>query len=182
MGRKLSSVCHFFGCQARGSLPSKIDCDYAYVRIKGNTFITHKSTRPCYLKCKKYIISKSWRMQVLGHICLQIIAAGLLHGYSNKSKGVNRQVEMRCCSSNGVLFFSDPLVFCELCSSDIKIVIPGNDECEEAPAWSWSCSCRKTSYSSFSNWPERKVIRVSRSFYYSLYVKLCSKHTNLRLC
>jgi len=47
VGRKLSSVCHFFGCQARGSLPSKFDCDYAYV---------------------------------LGHICLQIIAAGL-NGY-----------------------------------------------------------------------------------------------------
>ncbi|KAK3133044.1 hypothetical protein QOZ80_6AG0531310 [Eleusine coracana subsp. coracana] len=46
-GRKFSPVCHFFGCQARGSVPSKFDCDYAYV---------------------------------LGHNCLQIIAAGL-NGY-----------------------------------------------------------------------------------------------------
>uniref|UniRef100_A0A0D9XC75 Phosphofructokinase domain-containing protein n=1 Tax=Leersia perrieri TaxID=77586 RepID=A0A0D9XC75_9ORYZ len=30
-GRKFSSVCHFFGYQARGSLPSNFDCDYAYV-------------------------------------------------------------------------------------------------------------------------------------------------------
>ncbi|KAL6643356.1 hypothetical protein ACP70R_019021 [Stipagrostis hirtigluma subsp. patula] len=30
-GRKFSSVCHFFGFQARGSLPSNFDCDYAYV-------------------------------------------------------------------------------------------------------------------------------------------------------
>ncbi|KAF8712101.1 hypothetical protein HU200_028942 [Digitaria exilis] len=30
-GRKFSSVCHFFGCQARGSLPSNFDCNYAYV-------------------------------------------------------------------------------------------------------------------------------------------------------
>ncbi|XP_052168609.1 pyrophosphate--fructose 6-phosphate 1-phosphotransferase subunit alpha-like isoform X1 [Oryza glaberrima] len=31
IGRKFSSVCHFFGYQARGSLPSNFDCDYAYV-------------------------------------------------------------------------------------------------------------------------------------------------------
>ncbi|KAM0932392.1 putative diphosphate--fructose-6-phosphate 1-phosphotransferase [Dioscorea sansibarensis] len=30
-GKKFSAVCHFFGYQARGSLPSKFDCDYAYV-------------------------------------------------------------------------------------------------------------------------------------------------------
>ncbi|VAI27988.1 unnamed protein product [Triticum turgidum subsp. durum] len=30
-GKKFSSVCHFFGYQARGSLPSNFDCDYAYV-------------------------------------------------------------------------------------------------------------------------------------------------------
>lgn len=46
-GRKFSSVCHFFGSQARGSLPSNFDCNYAYV---------------------------------LGHICVQIMAAGL-NGY-----------------------------------------------------------------------------------------------------
>ncbi|KAJ0988118.1 hypothetical protein J5N97_006474 [Dioscorea zingiberensis] len=30
-GKKFSAVCHFFGYQARGSLPSKFDCNYAYV-------------------------------------------------------------------------------------------------------------------------------------------------------
>ena len=31
-GKKFNAICHFFGYQARGSLPSKFDCDYAYVR------------------------------------------------------------------------------------------------------------------------------------------------------
>ncbi|CAI9762976.1 unnamed protein product [Fraxinus pennsylvanica] len=30
-GKKFNGICHFFGYQARGSLPSKFDCDYAYV-------------------------------------------------------------------------------------------------------------------------------------------------------
>ncbi|MFS7930956.1 putative diphosphate--fructose-6-phosphate 1-phosphotransferase [Helianthus anomalus] len=30
-GKKFNAICHFFGYQARGSLPSKLDCDYAYV-------------------------------------------------------------------------------------------------------------------------------------------------------
>ncbi|XP_073103015.1 pyrophosphate--fructose 6-phosphate 1-phosphotransferase subunit alpha isoform X2 [Elaeis guineensis] len=29
-GKKFNSICHFFGYQARGSLPSKFDCDYAH--------------------------------------------------------------------------------------------------------------------------------------------------------
>ncbi|ONM54078.1 Pyrophosphate--fructose 6-phosphate 1-phosphotransferase subunit alpha 2 [Zea mays] len=34
-GRKFSSVCHFFGSQARGSLPSNFDCNYAYIMAAG---------------------------------------------------------------------------------------------------------------------------------------------------
>ncbi|CAD5167432.1 unnamed protein product [Musa acuminata subsp. malaccensis] len=30
IGKKFNGICHFFGYQARGSLPSKFDCDYAY--------------------------------------------------------------------------------------------------------------------------------------------------------
>ncbi|KAI4389663.1 hypothetical protein MLD38_001864 [Melastoma candidum] len=30
-GKKFNAICDFFGYQARGSLPSKFDCDYAYV-------------------------------------------------------------------------------------------------------------------------------------------------------
>ncbi|KAJ8456052.1 hypothetical protein OPV22_034795 [Ensete ventricosum] len=29
-GKKFNSICHFFGYQARGSVPSNFDCDYAY--------------------------------------------------------------------------------------------------------------------------------------------------------
>jgi len=34
-GKKFNAICHFFGYQARGSLPSKFDCDYAYVSFAG---------------------------------------------------------------------------------------------------------------------------------------------------
>ncbi|PWZ44061.1 hypothetical protein Zm00014a_035026 [Zea mays] len=30
-GKKFNAICHFLGYQARGALPSKFDCDYAYV-------------------------------------------------------------------------------------------------------------------------------------------------------
>ncbi|KAG0514179.1 hypothetical protein BDA96_10G168300 [Sorghum bicolor] len=30
-GKKFNAICHFFGYQARGALPSKFDCDYGYV-------------------------------------------------------------------------------------------------------------------------------------------------------
>ncbi|XP_020583951.1 pyrophosphate--fructose 6-phosphate 1-phosphotransferase subunit alpha [Phalaenopsis equestris] len=30
-GKKFNAICHFFGYQARGTLPSKFDCDYAWV-------------------------------------------------------------------------------------------------------------------------------------------------------
>ncbi|KAL8218358.1 hypothetical protein R6Q57_021731 [Mikania cordata] len=30
-GKKFTAICHFLGYQARGSLPSKFDCDYAFV-------------------------------------------------------------------------------------------------------------------------------------------------------
>ncbi|GFQ00266.1 pyrophosphate--fructose 6-phosphate 1-phosphotransferase subunit alpha [Phtheirospermum japonicum] len=32
-GKKFNAICHFFGYQARGSLPSKFDCDYAYAML-----------------------------------------------------------------------------------------------------------------------------------------------------
>ncbi|AQK81316.1 Pyrophosphate--fructose 6-phosphate 1-phosphotransferase subunit alpha 2 [Zea mays] len=30
-GKKFNAFCHFLGYQARGALPAKFDCDYAYV-------------------------------------------------------------------------------------------------------------------------------------------------------
>ncbi|GAB2210388.1 hypothetical protein Droror1_Dr00015654 [Drosera rotundifolia] len=32
-GKKFNAICHFFGYQARGSLPSKFDCDYAFAMM-----------------------------------------------------------------------------------------------------------------------------------------------------
>ncbi|KAF2310274.1 hypothetical protein GH714_007537 [Hevea brasiliensis] len=32
-GKKFNAICHFFGYQARGSVPSKFDCDYAYAMM-----------------------------------------------------------------------------------------------------------------------------------------------------
>jgi hypothetical protein len=32
-GKKFNAICHFFGYQARGALPSKFDCDYGYVGL-----------------------------------------------------------------------------------------------------------------------------------------------------
>uniref|UniRef100_A0A804PX79 Pyrophosphate--fructose 6-phosphate 1-phosphotransferase subunit alpha 2 n=1 Tax=Zea mays TaxID=4577 RepID=A0A804PX79_MAIZE len=32
-GKKFNAICHFLGYQARGALPSKFDCDYAYATL-----------------------------------------------------------------------------------------------------------------------------------------------------
>lgn len=39
-GKKFNAICHFFGYQARGSLPSKFDCDYAYVCCLGSLYLS----------------------------------------------------------------------------------------------------------------------------------------------
>ncbi|AQK54729.1 Pyrophosphate--fructose 6-phosphate 1-phosphotransferase subunit alpha 2 [Zea mays] len=44
-GKKFNAICHFFGYQARGALPSKFDCDYAYVSGLGACVLPHHSCR-----------------------------------------------------------------------------------------------------------------------------------------
>ena len=49
-GKKFNAICHFFGYQARGSLPSKFDCDYAYV----SSLISILNLGYCYLTMKQW--------------------------------------------------------------------------------------------------------------------------------
>ncbi|AQK54731.1 Pyrophosphate--fructose 6-phosphate 1-phosphotransferase subunit alpha 2 [Zea mays] len=70
-GKKFNAICHFFGYQARGALPSKFDCDYAYVG--------------CWF-------------QVLGHVCYHIIAAGL-NGYMATVTNVKSPVNKWRCGA-----------------------------------------------------------------------------------
>lgn len=76
-GKKFNAICHFFGYQARGSLPSKFDCDYAYVSSfsLANQFKYPTVHNNCRLPKLGTIM-----LQVLGHISYHILAAGL-NGY-----------------------------------------------------------------------------------------------------
>ncbi|CAM0912080.1 unnamed protein product [Alopecurus aequalis] len=64
-GKKFNAICHFFGYQARGALPSKFDCDYAYI---------------------------------LGHVCYQILAAGL-NGYMATVTNLKSHVDKWKCGA-----------------------------------------------------------------------------------
>ncbi|KAJ8762375.1 hypothetical protein K2173_007533 [Erythroxylum novogranatense] len=74
-GKKFNAICHFFGYQARGSLPSKFDCDYAFV-CHGKEF----NCNPPNCIALSFAYCGTTYVQVLGHICYHILAAGL-NGY-----------------------------------------------------------------------------------------------------
>jgi hypothetical protein len=91
-GKKFSAICHFFGYQARGALPSKFDCDYAYVRLTSLCCFIWNALH------NKITVSLfglgSWAC-VLSHPSSWF---EWLHGYCDKSQESSERVEMWCCS------------------------------------------------------------------------------------
>lgn len=104
-GKKFNAVCHFFGYQARGSVPSKFDCDYAFVSCGKSTFC-------CCFYSYSAIIMLSLYVQVLGHICYHILAAGL-NGYMATVTNLKHPVHKWRCGAA-------PLTVGSLCSFFFK--------------------------------------------------------------
>ena len=101
-GKKFNAICHFFGYQARGSLPSKFDCDYAYVSVTATLIII--------FWMNIHIIEWKKICQVLGHICYHILAAGL-NGYMATVTNLKSPVNKWKCGAAPITVESRHLLF-----------------------------------------------------------------------
>ena len=101
-GKKFNAICHFFGYQARGSLPSKFDCDYAYVSVTATLIII--------FWMNIHIIEWKKICQVLGHISYHILAAGL-NGYMATVTNLKSPVNKWKCGAAPITVESRLLLF-----------------------------------------------------------------------
>lgn len=95
-GKKFNAICHFFGYQARGSLPSKFDCDYAYVSH-------HHSHREYQWNLTIWMDNDTIKWKILAGTWTYMLPhpwswSEWLHGNCNQPKKSCKQMEMWCCT------------------------------------------------------------------------------------
>jgi len=93
-GKKFNATCHFFGYQARGSFPSKFNCDYAFVC----DHMTDSLLFSLFCFSAEPLPDGEISVQILGHKCYRILAAGL-NGYMATVTNVKSPVNKWKCGA-----------------------------------------------------------------------------------